>query len=88
MKELITDTKKKNRILNRELKDQGIDLATGKSLTIRSVVRCIHCGEVYAARALKLYKTDEDDYLVYCKNEPECSGSIIDLIDSEDEWFD
>jgi len=76
--ELVTNDKERLKILRKELKAEGLKLD--------SSVRCIHCGNVFPAREMQVEEEGES-YLVYCKFSPECSGSIIDLLDADDEYF-
>ena len=77
--ELITNEKERLKILRKELKAEG-------GWKLDSLVRCVHCGKVFQGSEMQVVKND-DGYLVNCKFSPKCSGTIIDLIDKDDEWF-
>ncbi|MBR5095765.1 MAG: hypothetical protein IK094_01505 [Treponema sp.] len=77
--ELITNEKERLKILRKELKAEG-------GWKLDSLVRCVHCGKVFQGSEMQVEKND-DGYLVNCKFSPKCSGTIIDLIDKDDEWF-
>ncbi len=48
------------------------------------IVECIHCGENYHFKDIKVIKDlDEDNIFIVCKNYPKCDGSIIDFIHVE-----
>ncbi len=70
--ELITNQKIRTKILRKELRNYD-------SFTPLTIVKCIHCGKIFQAGEMQVYKHN-GDYLVYCKH-PECSGSIIDIIE-------
>ena len=75
--ELVTDEKIRTKVLRSELKGEGLKLD--------SLVRCIHCGNFFYGNELRVFKKG-DSHLVYCKF-PDCDGSIIDIIDADDEDF-
>ncbi|MBR4683322.1 MAG: hypothetical protein IKO95_00670 [Spirochaetia bacterium] len=48
------------------------------------IVECIHCGEKYPFKNVKVIKNIDDDIaVIVCKNHPKCNGSIIDLMHVE-----
>ena len=50
------------------------------------IVECIHCGEKFKFKDVKVIKElDGDNAFVVCKNHPRCDGSIIDLIHVEED---
>lgn len=83
-------TQFKNEILHGIERQVAIDdeYTTGDTDTY---VRCIHCGEQYKvneATAIHVYDffgIGEHD-MIYCKNYPNCDGSLIDLL-SDPEFF-
>lgn len=75
--ELVTDEKIRTKVLRSELKEEGLKLD--------SLVRCIHCGKVFYGDELHVFKKG-DNHFVYCKYS-DCDGSIIDIIDADDEDF-
>lgn len=75
--ELVTDEKIRTKVLRSELKGEGFKLD--------SWVRCIHCGRPFLGNEMRVFK-DDDSLLVYCKF-PSCNGSIIDIVDADDEDF-
>ncbi|MDD7533225.1 MAG: hypothetical protein SPK18_06855 [Treponema sp.] len=75
--ELVTDEKIRLKVLRYTLRGDGFKLD--------SWVRCIHCGGVFQGKEMRVFNKG-DDYLIYCYY-PECSGSIIDIVDADDEDF-
>lgn len=75
--ELITDEKIRAKALRSALKEYGFKLD--------SWVRCIHCGRVFQGQEMQVFEKG-DSHLVYCKF-PNCVGSIIDIVDADDEDF-
>jgi len=75
--ELVTDEKIRTKVLFSALKEEG--------LKFDSWVRCIHCGRPFQGNEMRVFK-DGDSHLVYCKF-PSCDGSIIDIVDADDDDF-
>ena len=75
--DLITDEKIRIKVLRSALKEYDFKLD--------SWIRCIHCGKVFQGDEMRVFKKD-DSHLVYCKF-PSCDGSIIDIVDADDEDF-
>ena len=75
--ELVTDEKIRTKVLRSALKEEGFKFD--------SWVRCIHCGRPFQGNEMQVFK-QSDSYLVYCKF-PNCDGSIIDIVDADDEDF-
>ena len=75
--DLITDEKIRTKVLRSALKEYDFKLD--------SWIRCIHCGKVFQGDEMRVFKKD-DSHLVYCKF-PSCDGSIIDIVDADDEDF-
>ena len=75
--ELVTDEKIRLKVLRSTLRGDGFKLD--------SWVRYIHCGGVFQGKEMRVFNKG-DDYLIYCYY-PECSGSIIDIVDADDEDF-
>lgn len=48
--------------------------------TMETIVHCIHCGKKYLYREANVVQFPDDEPLVYCKQYPECNGSLIDMI--------
>ena len=75
--ELVTDEKIRTKVLRSALKEEGFKFD--------SWVRCIHCGKVFQGEEMRVFNKG-NDYFVYCKF-PNCNGSIIDIVDADDEDF-
>lgn len=75
--ELVTDEKIRTKVLRSALREVGFKFD--------SWIRCIHCGRVFQGNELRVFK-NEDGHIVYCKF-PSCDGSIIDIVDADDEDF-
>ncbi len=75
--EIVTDKKIKRKVLRSELKEYGFKLD--------SWVRCIHCGRPFQGFEMRVFEND-GEHLIYCKF-PNCDGSIIDIVDADDEDF-
>ena len=51
------------------------------SLTMDTKVHCLHCDQEYLFKeANVVISPDEDEPLIYCKNYPQCNGTLIDMI--------
>ena len=48
--------------------------------TMETIVHCIHCGKKYLYREANVVQFLDDEPLVYCKQYPECNGSLIDMM--------
>lgn len=67
---------------NAEL-NRGIEAFPHLSMT--SKVHCIHCDQEYVFNEAKVVQFPEDDEpFIMCKNYPECDGSLIDMMSTED----
>mgnify|MGYP003571435474 FL=1 len=75
--ELVKDEKNKTKVLRSALREYGFKLD--------SWIRCIHCGRPFQGDEMRVFK-EGDSHLVYCKF-PKCDGSIIDIVDADDEDF-
>ena len=75
--ELVADEKIRIKVLRSALKEEGFKFD--------SWVRCIHCGRPFQGDEMRVFK-EGDSYLVYCKFQ-KCDGSIIDIVDADDEDF-
>ena len=42
--------------------------------------RCIHCGEIITVGDFKVFKDTFGEEFIYCRNAPECDGTVIDWI--------
>lgn len=50
-------------------------------LTMDTKVHCLHCDQEYLFKeANVVISPDEDEPLIYCKNYPQCNGTLIDMI--------
>ena len=79
---LVTDNKIKKRAINREFN-------SAKKIKLKEMVGCIHCYKKYPASEILVYQngTDKEDFRIFCKNHPDCGGSIIDLFPANDPDF-
>ena len=75
--ELVTDEKIRTKVLRSALKEEGFKFD--------SWVRCIHCGRPFQGDEMRVFK-EGDSHIVYCKFQ-KCDGSIIDIVDADDEDF-
>lgn len=59
---------------------------TGFNYEMDDIVECLHCGEKYQFKDVKVirskeqFRTEDDFDEIVCRNYPKCSGNIIDLI--------
>ena len=54
-------------------------------LNMTAKVHCIHCDQEYVFNEAKVVQFPEDDEpLIMCKNYPECDGSLIDMMSTEE----
>lgn len=75
---LVTDEKTRLKVLRKELKEEG-------GWNLESWVRCIHCGRPFQGEEMRVFE-DDGEYLIFCKF-PKCPGSIIDIVDEDDDDF-
>lgn len=51
------------------------------NFTMDTKVRCLHCGKEFLYNeATAVQFPDDDEPLVYCKNYPDCNGSLMDML--------
>lgn len=46
--------------------------------------RCLHCGQVITVGDYKVYQDETGEKYICCPNTPDCNGSIIDWVDTDD----
>lgn len=75
------------RALKREMKNMF-----GNQLKLDSEVKCIHCGQTFLCREMKMVRPVANKFdnrpMAMCKNYPDCDGSIIDLLEPEEYVFE
>lgn len=60
--------------------ERGIS-ALKTDFTMDTKVQCLHCGKEYLYKEANVVQfPDDDEPLVYCKQYPECDGSLIDMM--------
>jgi len=60
--------------------ERGIS-ALKTDFTMDTKVQCLHCGKEFLYKKANVVQfPDDDEPLVYCKQYPECDGSLIDMM--------